>query len=86
MLRPTTVSFICQSSTFGFKLNATLFADDILLMPSDKNLEELEKKYKNKSQALIIIWLRKSNLSLNYSKTNDLEQKPRTQIDFGFSI
>ena len=66
--------------------NATLFVTNTLLMLSDKNFKELEKKV-NEQILSIDVWLRKNKLSLDYSKTRFMIMKtdPATQIEFDFS-
>ena len=55
--------------TLASNFDTTLYADDTALLLSDFNLTVLENRV-NSELRKIDIWLRKNELSLNYSKTN----------------
>ena len=69
------------------QFNTTLFADDTLRILADKNLDILETEVNEQIQH-VDYWLRKNNLSLNYSKTNFLliNKHPRKKVNENFVI
>ena len=69
------------------QFNTTVFAHDTLLMFADKNLDMLETKVNEQIQHADY-WLRKNNLSINYSKTNFLliSKHPQKKVNENFVI
>ena len=61
-------AFLLLASEFS----ATLFADDTYLALYDKSLFTLESKVNAQHQNIIVTWLKRSKLFLNYSKTTNL--------------
>ena len=61
------------------RFDTTLFADDTLVMLSDKNLNNLKNKINNEPNK-IDYWLKKNKLSLSYTKTNYMLINKRPNI------
>ena len=76
ILGPTLFSLYIKNIVNHSNFNTRLFADDTMLMMHEKNLSVLNTKV-NSELEKIQLWLTKTKLSLNYSKTTYMIIAPK---------